>query len=111
MECGESRCVVDRDSVHSSHPDIHIYTATTKRGCTHSRDAVGRATVDDGGSLRAVSGVGSEGLSDNVASDNTSSQGGDNSGEGETHFGLECGICSRNVPEEKFARSLGRRES
>jgi hypothetical protein len=64
--------------------------------------------VDDGGSLRAVSGVSSEGLSDSVGSDNTSSQGGDNSGEGETHFGLECGICSRNVPEEKNGEESGK---
>lgn len=62
--------------------------------------------MNDGGSLRAVGGVGSEGLSDSVGSDNTSSQGGDNSGEGETHFGLECGICSRNVPEGNKGRGV-----
>lgn len=56
------------------------------------RDAVGRTTVDDGGSLRAVGGVSSDGLGDSVGSDNTGSQGGDNSSEGETHFDWNVGL-------------------
>lgn len=43
-----------------------------------------RAAVDNGGSLGAVGGVLSDGLSDGVGSDGTSGQG-ENSSDGETH--------------------------
>lgn len=56
--------------------------------------------MDDRGSLRAVGGVSGDGLSDSVAGDNTSSQGGNSSGEGETHFDWNVEN-SRNVPEER----------
>lgn len=47
--------------------------------------------MNDGGSLRAVRGVGSEGLSDSVGGNSTGSQGGNSSGEGEAHFDWNVG--------------------
>lgn len=51
---------------------------------TYRGDAVGAATVDNGGSLRAVGGVVSDSLSDNTG-EGTSGHG-DSGSDGETHF-------------------------
>lgn len=61
--------------------------------------------MDDSGGLGAEGSVGSDGLGDSVAGDNTSSQSGDSSGEGEAHFDWNMD-CSRNVPEGEEARKV-----
>lgn len=59
---------------------------TSESDTAGGRDAVGRATVDNGGSLGAVGGVVGDGLSNNT-SEGTSGHGKSGS-DGETHFDL-----------------------
>lgn len=77
---------------HPLHLHIHDPHQLIIKRSTHSRDAVGRTTVNDGSSLRAVGGVSGDGLSDGLAGNSTSSQGGNSSGEGETHFDWNVGF-------------------
>ena len=54
---------------------------------TYSRDAVGLAAVDNGGSLRAVGGVGSDDLGGDTGGDSTDDTSSESS-DRETHFDI-----------------------